>query len=130
MHRPPRSGPFLPRRKAAKPSSVLMESVERRLMLAADVVISEFMASNSRTLADRDGDFSDWIEIHNRGDAPADLTGWYLTDDAADPDQWPFPSVTLAPNWPCRVSPRFARRCATRTRRPPPRAAQRCPRPV
>ena len=98
MHRPPRSGPFLPRRKAAKPSSVLMESVERRLMLAADVVISEFMASNSRTLADRDGDFSDWIEIHNRGDAPADLTGWYLTDDAADPDQWPFPSVTLAPN--------------------------------
>ena len=36
-----------------------------RAQLAADVVISEFMASNSRTLADRDGDFSDWIEIHN-----------------------------------------------------------------
>src|SRR5438093_7269992 len=27
---------------------------------AQNVIISEFMASNSRTLADEDGDFSDW----------------------------------------------------------------------
>jgi hypothetical protein len=30
---------------------------------AADLLISEFMASNKNTLADEDGDFSDWIEI-------------------------------------------------------------------
>src|SRR5215212_7514139 len=29
------------------------------------VVITEFMAANSTTLADEDGEFSDWIEIHN-----------------------------------------------------------------
>ncbi len=28
-------------------------------------LITEFMASNDSTLADEDGDFSDWIEIHN-----------------------------------------------------------------
>ena len=28
---------------------------------AADPVISEFMASNATTLADEDGDYSDWI---------------------------------------------------------------------
>ena len=31
------------------------------------VVISEFMASNASTLADEDGAFEDWIEIHNTG---------------------------------------------------------------
>ena len=28
-------------------------------------LISEFMASNGRTLRDQDGEYSDWIEIHN-----------------------------------------------------------------
>ena len=31
----------------------------------ADVIISEFTASNGATLADEDGDFEDWIELHN-----------------------------------------------------------------
>jgi hypothetical protein len=35
---------------------------------SAEVVISEFMADNSRTLADQDGDYSDWIELHNAKD--------------------------------------------------------------
>src|SRR5687767_4034313 len=79
-------------------AKAVMESVEQRMMLAADVVISEFMAANTRTLADRDGQFSDWIEINNRGDAPADLSGWYLTDDPADLTQWAFPAgTTLGP---------------------------------
>ena len=33
----------------------------------SQVVISEFMASNTKTLADQDGDYSDWIEIYNSG---------------------------------------------------------------
>src|SRR5687767_15814254 len=64
-------------------AKAVMESVEQRMMLAADVVISEFMAANTRTLADRDGQFSDRIEINNRGDAPPVLTGWYLRVDPA-----------------------------------------------
>ncbi len=58
--------------------------------------ISEFMASNDTTLADVDGDFSDWIEIHNPDPTAVDLAGYHLTDDPADPTRWGFPAVTLA----------------------------------
>ena len=59
------------------------------------VVISEFMAVNDHTLSDEDGDFSDWIEIHNTGTAPLDLEGWYLSDDRYNPEKWQFPSIVL-----------------------------------
>ena len=61
----------------------------------ADPVISEFMAANTRTLADVDGRFSDWIEIHNPDTAAVSLAGWYLTDDAKDLKKWQFPDVSL-----------------------------------
>ena len=63
----------------------------------AGPVISEFMASNSETLADEDGDFPDWIEIYNPDMTAVNLSGWHLTDDASDLSQWTFPAVTLAP---------------------------------
>ena len=37
---------------------------------ADGVVISELMPINRTTLPDEDGDFSDWIEIHNPTDQP------------------------------------------------------------
>src|SRR5262252_6897401 len=60
------------------------------------VVISEFMAANTRTLADRDRDYSDWIELYNAGAAAANLDGWFLTDDRARLNKWRFPATTLA----------------------------------
>jgi hypothetical protein len=63
----------------------------------AQVIISEFMASNSHTLADEDGDYSDWIELFNTGSSSADLTGWYLTDTTNDLRHWKFPAVKIAP---------------------------------
>ncbi len=64
----------------------------------ADVVISEFMADNDDTLADEDGDASDWIELFNPTADPVDLSGWHLTDDPAAPRKWPLPDGTvLAP---------------------------------
>jgi hypothetical protein len=65
--------------------------------LAAQPVITEWMASNSHVLADQDGAYSDWIELHNPGETGADLTGWYLTDSAENKVKWPFPPVTIAP---------------------------------
>ena len=59
------------------------------------VVISEFMASNTRTLADEDGEFVDWIELHNTGTTPVNLSGWSLTDSPASPTQWRFPATNL-----------------------------------
>jgi hypothetical protein len=68
----------------------------------AGVVISEFMASNSTTLADEDGRYSDWIEIENNGPETVNLENWYLTNkadfSAADSESyWIFPSRSLAP---------------------------------
>jgi hypothetical protein len=65
--------------------------------LGAQPVINEWMASNTRVLADQDGDYSDWIELHNPGTASVDLTGWHLTDSVANRVKWPFPPVTIAP---------------------------------
>ncbi|MEM7537185.1 MAG: lamin tail domain-containing protein [Chloroflexota bacterium] len=59
-------------------------------------IISEFMASNSSTLNDEDGDSSDWIELHNPSSLASDLDGWYLTDDPADLTKWQFPSTLIA----------------------------------
>src|SRR5947208_1613990 len=85
------------RRTGSRPN-YRAETLERRLMLAADVVISEFMAKNTKTLADNFGQYSDWIELHNRGDAPIDLGAWYLTDSTKTLADWKFPSpTTLAP---------------------------------
>lgn len=75
----------------------VIESLEPRLLLSGAPIISEFMADNETTLADGDGVYSDWIEIQNVGDSPIDLLGWHLTDTAASPTKWTFPSVVLQP---------------------------------
>ena len=59
--------------------------------------ITEFMAANGSELADEDGEFSDWIEIHNPDSAPISLAGYHLTDNAANLEKWTFPEVTLNP---------------------------------
>ena len=74
-----------------------VEALEARVVLTGDPLISEFQAANASTLADEDGDFSDWIEIHNPTAEAVDLSGWHLTDDAEDLNQWSFPvGTTLA----------------------------------
>jgi hypothetical protein len=63
-----------------------------------DVIISEFMASNDRTLEDEDGDAEDWIELFNAGTNVVNLAGWYLTDSPDDLRRWRFPATNLPPN--------------------------------
>jgi len=64
---------------------------------AMDVVISEFLASNTNGITDEDGDDSDWIELSNVSGSPVNLAGWHLSDAAQSLDKWAFPSVTLNP---------------------------------
>ena len=64
-------------------------------VLSAAPTITEIMASNKSTLADADGAFSDWVEIHNPDAGPLNLDGWYLTDNATKRTKWQFPSVTI-----------------------------------
>lgn len=63
--------------------------------VATHPVISELMADNGVTLADGDGDFSDWIEIYNPTASTVDLTGYFLTDDATNLTKWVFPDQSL-----------------------------------
>ena len=64
--------------------------------LPAQVVISEFMASNSQTLVDEFGNYSDWIEIYNPSSTSVNLLNWSLTDDITLPAKWRFPATNLA----------------------------------
>jgi hypothetical protein len=64
---------------------------------SADPLITEFMADNKSTLADEDGQFPDWIEIHNPSATPLSLDGWSLTDTATNLTRWKFPAITLHP---------------------------------
>jgi len=56
------------------------------------IVINEFMASNSYAIMAPDlSDFPDWIELYNRGDAPVQLGGLFLTDNLNKPMKWRIP---------------------------------------
>ena len=65
--------------------------------VTAHLRINEIMASNGSTIADEDGDYSDWIELHYGGSKPVDLTGFYLSDDQRHLTMWKLPEVTIHP---------------------------------
>lgn len=81
--------------RARRGNSLKLEPLERRMLLAVDVVINEVMSDNDGVLADQDGESSDWIELYNPAAAEADLTGYYLTDDPAELNKWQFPATTM-----------------------------------
>src|SRR4030042_1892773 len=60
------------------------------------LVINELMASNSTTNQDPQGQYDDWIEIHNYGLDAIDIGGMYLTDSLSAPAKWRIPSSNSA----------------------------------
>ncbi|MCB2199048.1 lamin tail domain-containing protein [bacterium] len=56
-----------------------------------DLVINEFIAKNDSTVVDEYGDYDDWFEIYNRGSVEADIGGYTVTDDPAEPTKWRIP---------------------------------------
>ena len=60
------------------------------------IVISELMEKNRAVVRDEDGDFSDWIELHNVSGKAVSLGGWRISDKSGDPG-WVFPEVTIEP---------------------------------
>ena len=74
----------------------LFEPLEPRLLLAGDLVLTEFLAVNSQTgPVDKDGAYSPWIEIRNTSGSPINLKNYYLT---SNPD-----SLTTDPTHPARL---------------------------
>ena len=60
-------------------------------------LITEFVAINSDSLTDGDGNTPDWIEIHNPDPTPFDISGYHLTDDIETPLKYTFPAGTSIP---------------------------------
>ena len=68
------------------------------LLNAESLVISEIMVQQGvNAVVDEDLDASDWIEIYNSSDDPADLEGWSLSDEIEQPRKWVFPNIVLEP---------------------------------
>jgi hypothetical protein len=65
---------------------------------SAQLVINEFMASNTSVYVDPDYDESaDWIEIFNSGTTPVQLKGYCITDNLKEKTKWKITSsVTIA----------------------------------
>jgi len=69
-----------------------------RLNAAEQVVISEFLASNTSGLRDEDNTYPDWIELQNKDATPVNLDGWFLTDAAGNLTKWRIPATNIAAN--------------------------------
>ncbi len=76
---------------------VYVYSVKADTHADAAVVINELMASNATTVQDPQGEYEDWIELHNRTNQPIDLSGYYLTDKADNPTKFKIPAGVPIP---------------------------------
>ena len=64
---------------------------------AGDIVINELMASNTKTAADPNNQFDDWIELYNKSTAAVDISGWFISDDPLKLTKWKLPKNTSMP---------------------------------
>lgn len=64
----------------------------------AQLRINELSASNSSVLQDEDGDFSDWIELHNPTTDTLYLSNLFLSDDDQDLQKFALPPVYISPS--------------------------------
>ncbi|MDZ7879674.1 MAG: CotH kinase family protein [Saprospiraceae bacterium] len=65
--------------------------------LMTGVAVNEIMASNATTQTDQNGEFEDWIELFNKTSVPIDLSGFFLSDDAANRGKFKLPQGTTIP---------------------------------
>ena len=61
------------------------------------VVINELMAANTKSLTDPQGQYEDWLELHNLTNDTVNLSGMYLTDKTNNLKKWAFPENTRIP---------------------------------
>ena len=74
---------------------VFVYLVEPAVATTKDIVINEIMAANNTAVADNNGDYDDWIEIHNKSNAAVDISGWSITDDQFNLGKHIFPTGTI-----------------------------------
>ena len=67
-------------------------------LYAQQIFINEIMSSNGVTIADEDGDYSDWFELFNNENNEVNLDGYGISDDVNLPFKWTFPQITIPSN--------------------------------
>lgn len=65
--------------------------------IALPLCINEVMPSNTSTLPDEGGNYSDWIELYNYGKNPISLQGMNISDSLGKPGKWALPNITIGP---------------------------------
>lgn len=66
--------------------------------MAQGLLINELMASNSKTILDKDfKSYSDWIEIFNSGSSSVNLKDYFITDDLTKPQKYKIPTDLIVP---------------------------------
>lgn len=62
------------------------------------LVINEVLSENSGGITDKDGNFTDWIEIYNYSGEDINLKGYGLSQDLDDLFLWEFPDIIIKEN--------------------------------
>lgn len=75
----------------------LVPGINEDYVKTSKLYISEIMASNSYTIQDEDGDYSDYIEIYNGYNYPVNLDGYFLSDDEFETNKWMISNITIEP---------------------------------
>lgn len=89
-----KSAAYMP---AGAEHNVFYYQVKQSTSPVSGIVINEFMASNTATIADESGQYDDWIELHNTNNFPVNLGGFFLSDNAGIPGKWEIPQGTVIP---------------------------------
>ncbi|MDL2258706.1 lamin tail domain-containing protein [Eubacteriales bacterium OttesenSCG-928-K08] len=79
-------------------STIAFSSMQPVPMEESDpIILNEVLVKNRYSIADRDGDRNEWVELYNRGSSACSLLGYYLSDDELEPAKWAFPDVVIEP---------------------------------
>ena len=82
---------------AARFSPARAEHEFYTISVTGDLVINELMPVNTTTAADQDGEYDDWIELHNNTNSDIPLLGYYLSDNSNNL-KWAFPDTFISAN--------------------------------
>ncbi len=72
---------------------IVLVLVTKLALYGQNLVVNEFMASNSHVLSDNAGEYDDWIEIYNSTGADIDLAGYYFSDNPNNPYKYKIPAT-------------------------------------
>ncbi|MCR4616065.1 MAG: CotH kinase family protein [Clostridiales bacterium] len=73
------------------------ETTAAEVSAQAPVQVNEYMTKNTYVLYDEEGDYDDWVELHNTTGQSVSLRGMYLSDNSEKPGKWEFPAETYIP---------------------------------